>query len=215
MRVILLGPPGVGKGTQAAEISQKYSIPHISTGDIFRENIKLGTDLGKEAKVYLDRGKLAPDDLTIRIVSARLKENDCANGFLLDGFPRTVFQAEALDQFLKDEKIRVDTVIKLDADKDVIVQRTAGRRVCKVCKATYNIESKPTKVPGICDLCGGEVYQRADDDEATVAKRIEVYLTETQPLVDYYTAFGCLIHIDGEQEMQTVSQSIMKALKGL
>jgi adenylate kinase len=212
MRVILLGPPGVGKGTQAIEISKKYNIPHISTGDIFRESIKHETELGKEVKTYLDRGKLVPDDLTIQIVRSRLQEPDCQNGFLLDGFPRTVFQAEAFSKILKEQGQALDAIVKLDADKDVIAKRTAGRRVCRECKATYNIVTKPTKRPGVCDICGAEVYQRADDDEATVAKRIEVYLKQTQPLVDYYEHTGRLLHIDGEQEMEAVTEAIMQGL---
>lgn len=213
MRVILLGPPGVGKGTQAAEISQRYNIPHISTGDIFRENIKNETAIGKEVKAYLDNGKLVPDELTIKIVEARLSADDCKNGFLLDGFPRTVFQAESFDDFLEKSDDAIEAVVKLDADAEVIAKRTAGRRVCKECKATYHTEAKPTKKEGVCDLCGGEVFQRADDDEATVAKRIQVYLAETSPLAEYYEASGHLIHIDGQQEIKEVTEAIFGALE--
>lgn len=214
MRLILLGLPGVGKGTQAVEISTRYDIPHISTGDILRENIKLGSELGKLAEKYLGDGKLVPDEVVLDIVKSRLAEADCKKGFLMDGFPRTAAQALAFDQMLDEENLVLDKVIKIDGNKEAIVKRTSGRRVCKECKATYNIESKPTKRPGICDACGGEVYQRDDDKAETVKRRIEIYLEQTKPLQDYYNEKGCLVRIDGLLEIDTVTELIIKALEG-
>ena len=208
MNLILLGPPGAGKGTQAAKIIEKYSIPHISTGDSFRANIKEGTELGKRAQEYMNRGELVPDDLVVEIATDRLKADDCKNGFLLDGFPRTVFQAEAMEKL----GIEVDKVVDIQVGRDTLIKRATGRRVCKKCGETYHISFRPTKVDGVCDKCGGEVAHRADDQEATVARRIDVYLTETAPLVDYYEKKGKIVHVDGEQEASTVQEKIFAAL---
>ncbi|AOT71188.1 adenylate kinase [Geosporobacter ferrireducens] len=212
MRVILLGPPGAGKGTQAAGIIDRYHIPHISTGDIFRKNIKEGTELGKKAKEYMDQGLLVPDDLVVAIVEDRLKEEDCKNGFLLDGFPRTVYQAEALDKVLDKMNSVLDKVINVNVDKEILIERAVGRRICKDCGATYHIQFNPPAKADICDKCGSTLYQRADDNEETVTKRIEVYLNETQPLIDYYKGKGTLVTIDGQQPIDKVFQEIIAAL---
>ncbi|MBP2028037.1 adenylate kinase [Acetoanaerobium pronyense] len=212
MNLILLGPPGAGKGTQASGIVDKYNVPHISTGDIFRKNIKENTELGKKAKEYLDSGKLVPDELVVAIVEDRLKEDDTKKGFLLDGFPRTVFQAEALDKFLQSIDSKIDAVVNIEVDKGILVGRAVGRRICKNCGATFHIEFNPPKKSDICDVCGGELYQRSDDNEETVSKRIEVYLNETQPLIDYYKGQNILLTIDGEQDIKKVFQDIVEAL---
>jgi len=212
MNLILLGPPGAGKGTQASGIVDKYNVPHISTGDIFRKNIKENTELGKKAKEYLDSGKLVPDELVVAIVEDRLKEDDTKKGFLLDGFPRTVFQAEALDKFLQSIDSKIDAVVNIEVDKSILVGRAVGRRICKNCGATFHIEFNPPRKSDICDVCGGELYQRSDDNEETVSKRIEVYLNETQPLIDYYKGQDILLTIDGEQDIKKVFQDIEKAL---
>lgn len=212
MRIILLGPPGAGKGTQAAGIVEKYNIPHISTGDIFRKNIKEGTDLGKKAKGFIDQGLLVPDELTVGLVTDRISQADCANGFMLDGFPRNVAQAQHLDEYLKEVGISLSTVVNIEVDKDILVGRAVGRRICKACGATYHVEFNPPKVDGVCDVCGGELYQRADDNEETVSKRIQVYLDETKPLVDYYSKEGIIANINGEQSIDKVFEDIVKAL---
>lgn len=212
MRIILLGPPGAGKGTQAAGIVEKYNIPHISTGDIFRKNIKEGTDLGKKAKGFIDQGLLVPDELTVGLVTDRISQADCANGFMLDGFPRNVAQAQHLDEYLKEVGISLSTVVNIEVDKDILVGRAVGRRICKACGATYHVEFNPPKVDGVCDVCGGELYQRADDNEETVSKRIQVYLDETKPLVDYYSKEGIIANINGEQSIDKVFEDIVEAL---
>lgn len=197
MNLILLGPPGAGKGTQAAMIVEKYNIPHISTGDIFRENIKNGTKLGKKAKAYMDKGELVPDGLVIEIAEDRLRKEDCKEGFLLDGFPRTVEQAVALDAFLADEGKKVDHVLDIDVDKPELLKRITGRRVCQACGATFHVTGMPPKVEGVCDKCGGELIQRADDTVETAENRIEVYNSQTKPLLDYYDRAGNIAHLDG------------------
>lgn len=212
LRTILLGPPGAGKGTQAVKIVEKYNIPHISTGDIFRENIKNGTDLGKRAKAYMDKGELVPDELVVEIATDRLTKDDCKNGFLLDGFPRTIFQAEKLDAFLEARGEKLDKVINIDADTEALVKRITGRRVCKECGASYHVENIPPKKEGICDLCGGELIQRADDTKETVLNRIDVYNKQTMPLVDYYQKADIIANIDGNKELDDVLADIVKAL---
>ncbi|MDB6277265.1 adenylate kinase [Clostridioides difficile] len=212
MRIILLGPPGAGKGTQAAGIVEKYNIPHISTGDIFRKNIKEGTELGKKAKEYMDQGLLVPDELTVGLVTDRISQEDCKNGFMLDGFPRNVAQGEHLDIFLKNAGISLDKVVNIEVDKSILVSRAVGRRICKSCGATYHVEFNPTKVEGVCDVCQGELYQRADDNEETVSKRIQVYLDETKPLVDYYSKQGIIADIKGDQAIDKVFEDIVAAL---
>lgn len=212
LRTILLGPPGAGKGTQAAKIVEKYNIPHISTGDIFRENIKNGTELGKKAQEYMNRGELVPDDLVIEIATTRLLADDCANGFLLDGFPRTVYQAQKLDEFLADHGSKIDKVIDIAVEKEELMTRLTGRRVCKSCGASYHIVNIPPKKEGVCDVCGGPLFQRADDNVETVTNRIEVYEAQTMPLVEYYEKAGNIAHIDGATGLESVFTDIVKAL---
>lgn len=212
MRLVLLGPPGAGKGTQASAIVEKYKIPHISTGDIFRANIKGGTALGKEAKAFMDKGLLVPDELVVSIVKDRLLNDDCAEGFLLDGFPRTVNQAESLDSELCNMGIELDRVININANADILIERAVGRRICRECGATYHIKFNPPKVEGVCDKDGGELYQRDDDNEDTVATRINVYMEQTQPLIDYYGSKGLLLDVDGTLEISTVFELITEAL---
>ena len=212
MNLILLGPPGAGKGTQAVNIVEKYNVPHISTGDIFRANIKNGTELGLKAKAYMDRGELVPDDLVCDIATSRLLEDDCKNGFLLDGFPRTVYQAEKLDAFLAEHGKKVDKVLDIAVEKEELMIRLLGRRVCKACGASFHVKNMPPKVEGVCDNCGGELIQRADDNEETVSNRIEVYNSQTMPLVEYYEKAGNIAHIDGAIGLENVFNSIVSAL---
>ncbi|MEG0575819.1 MAG: adenylate kinase [Anaerovoracaceae bacterium] len=212
MNLILLGPPGAGKGTQAVRIIEKYNIPHISTGDIFRKNIKEGTVLGKKAQEYMNKGELVPDSLVIEIATDRLTEDDCKNGFLLDGFPRTVEQAVALDAFLGERDKKIDHVLDIDVEKDELMTRLIGRRVCKSCGATYHITNMPPKAEGICDKCGGELMQRADDTESTVANRIEVYNLQTKPLLDYYDKAGNIAHLDGSIGFKNLFTEIVEIL---
>ena len=210
MNLILLGPPGAGKGTQAVKIVEKYGIPQISTGDIFRKNIKEGTELGKEAKPYMDKGELVPDDLVIAIATSRLLEEDCKGGFLLDGFPRTVYQAEKLDGFLGHKGQKVDLVIALSVEDEELIRRIVGRRVCKNCGRTYHVATMRPSKEGVCDSCGGELYQRADDEETTVRTRISVYEEQTSPLISYYEKAGILVHIDGALGLENVTAEITK-----
>ena len=212
LRTVLLGPPGAGKGTQAVRIVERYNIPHISTGDIFRDNIKRGTELGKKAQEYMNKGELVPDDLVIVIATTRLLEDDCKNGFLLDGFPRTVYQAEKLDEFLAEHDMKLDKVIDIEVEKEELITRLTGRRVCKKCGASYHVVNIPPKKEGICDICGEELFQRADDTIETVENRIEVYNEQTMPLVDYYTKAGNIATIDGALGLENVFAEIVKAL---
>ena len=212
LRTILLGPPGAGKGTQAAKIVEKYGVPHISTGDIFRENIKKGTELGKKAQEYMNRGELVPDDLVIEIATTRLLEDDCRNGFLLDGFPRTVYQAEKLDEFLAARDSKIDKVLDIAVEKEELITRLTGRRVCKACGASFHVVNIPPKQEGVCDYCGGELIQRADDNLETVTNRIDVYEAQTMPLIDYYEKAGNLVHIDGSTGLENVFADIVSAL---
>ena len=212
LRTILLGPPGAGKGTQAVKIVEKYGIPHISTGDIFRENIKKGTELGKKAQEYMNKGELVPDDLVIAIATARLLEDDCKTGFLRDGFPRTVYQAEKLDEFLEAHNSKIDKVVDISVGKEELMIRLTGRRVCKKCGASYHIVNIPPKKEGVCDICGGPLIQRDDDNAETAANRIEVYEEQTRPLVDYYKKAGNLVLIDGTTGLENVFADIVRAL---
>jgi len=213
VRLILLGPPGVGKGTQASAIVKKYNIPHISTGDIFRANIKEGTELGKEAQSYMNKGLLVPDDFVVSIVKDRLEKEDCKDGFLLDGFPRTINQADSLDQELEKMGIKLDKVVNIDADKEILIQRAIGRRICKQCGATYHVEFNPPKKENVCDLDGGELFQREDDIKETVATRIEVYLEQTQPLINYYSKKGIILNVDGTRPIEATFETIVNALE--
>lgn len=212
MKLILLGPPGAGKGTQAESIKEAYNLIHISTGDIFRKNMKENTPLGVKAKEYVDKGQLVPDEITIAMVEDRLSQEDVREGFLLDGFPRSTSQAEALDDIMMELGSKIDKVINIEVDKNILVDRVVGRRICKECGATYHVRSNPPKQAGICDKCGGALYQRADDTEETVAKRISIYEEETLPLVEYYTEKGNLFTVDGTLGIDTVFGKIQKAL---
>jgi adenylate kinase len=209
MKIVLLGPPGAGKGTQAKQISNNYNIPHISTGDMFRKNISEKTALGIKAKEYMDRGLLVPDELTIEIVKDRLGNEDCKNGFLLDGFPRTVKQAEALDLFLTEE---IDTALLIKVPRDSILERMTGRRVCPKCGATYHIKFNPAKVENKCDVCGSELIQRKDDSVETVEERLDVYHRQTEPLVEYYKSKNVLGTVDGTKHIDDVFKDIMDVL---
>lgn len=212
MKIVLLGPPGAGKGTQAKSISNRYSIPHISTGDIFRKNISENTPLGIEAKSYMDNGQLVPDEVTINMVKDRLQQDDCKNGYLLDGFPRTVHQAEALDNFLTEREESIDTALLIEVLKEFILERMTGRRVCPSCGASYHIKFNPPTNDGKCDLCGSDVIQRKDDTEETVKERLDVYENQTQPLIDFYKNKKQLSVVDGTQAINEVFESICKIL---
>ena len=212
MRLVLLGPPGEGKGNKESSIVAEYGITHISTGDIFRHNIKNETELGKKVKSYLDKGQLVPDELTIDLVWDRLSKDDCKKGFLLDGFPRTINQAEALQKGLEERGLKLDKVINIDVDKNILVKRLSGRRVCKNCGETYHIDNKPTLKDGVCDKCSGEVIQRADDNEKTVLDRIEVYEKQTFPLIDFYKNLGLILTVDGTLSIEDVFSQIKESL---
>lgn len=213
MNLLIMGPPGAGKGTQAAEIVKELKIPHISTGDMLREAVKQGTEMGKKAKEYMDKGQLVPDEVIIGVVKERLGQPDCKVGFLLDGFPRTLPQAEALDQTLKEMGIKLDAVINIRVPREKIVDRITGRRVCRSCGDTYHVVNKPPKESGKCDKCGGELYQRSDDTAETVNKRLDVYEAQTQPLLDYYGKQGIVLDINGDQPINRVLEDILSALK--
>lgn len=208
-----MGPPGAGKGTQAADLVKKYQIPHISTGDMFRAAIKSGTALGLKAKEYMDAGQLVPDEVTIGIVAERLAEDDCSKGFLLDGFPRTVPQADALDKILKDLNMELDGVINIEVPEDKLIERLTGRRICRKCGATYHLVFNPPAAESVCDQCSGELYQRSDDTLETAKNRLQVYNDQTQPLIDYYRQKGYLKEINGDQDIAKVLQDIEKALE--
>ncbi len=212
MKIIMLGAPGAGKGTQAKKIAAKYDIPHISTGDIFRANIKNGTELGNKAKTYMDQGFLVPDELVVDLVVDRVKQDDCKNGYVLDGFPRTIPQAEALDKALAAIGEKMDYAIDVDVPDENIVHRMSGRRACVGCGATYHLEYAPTKTEGICDACGKELILRDDDKPETVKKRLGVYHEQTQPLIDYYTNAGILRTVDGTVDINDVFQTIVDIL---
>lgn len=212
LRAVLLGPPGAGKGTQAVRLIEKYEIPHISTGDIFRKNIKEGTELGKKAQEYMNAGALVPDELVVDLVKDRLQQDDCKNGFLLDGFPRTIFQAEKLDEFLSESNLKMDIVINLKVEKEALIKRLTGRRVCKDCGASYHIVNIPPKKEGVCDICGGELIQRKDDNIETVENRINVYEEQTAPLIGYYKEAGSLVDFDGEASLDEVFDAIVQAI---
>ncbi|CEE00011.1 MULTISPECIES: adenylate kinase [Bacillaceae] len=215
MNLILMGLPGAGKGTQAEKIVQKYQIPHISTGDMFRQAIKDGTELGLKAKSYMDKGELVPDEVTVGIVRERLSKSDCQAGFLLDGFPRTVQQAESLDQILNDLNKKIDYCIHINVDKNILMERLTGRRICKSCGATYHLVFNPPQVANTCDKCGGELYQRPDDHAETVQNRLDVNVKQMKPLLDFYASKDVLKTINGVQEINKVFEEIDKLLAGL
>lgn len=212
MNIILLGPPGGGKGTQARFITEKFGIPQISTGDMLRDAVTNKTDLGLKAKEYMDAGKLVPDDLVIKIVEERLKRDDCKDGFILDGFPRTLLQAEALDKILTRMSKKMDYVINIDVPAEDIVKRLTSRRICKKCGNIYNLLSNPPKIDGRCDICGGELYQRDDDKEETVRRRLTVYKEDTEPLIMYYKNKGVLKTIDGRKDIDDVKNLIERTI---
>jgi adenylate kinase len=212
MRIILLGPPGAGKGTQAKSISNKFSIPHVSTGDIFRKNISEKTPLGIEAKKHIDKGHLVPDELTIDIIRDRLNNEDCSNGFLLDGYPRTVKQAEVLETLLEEQSSVLDVALLIKVPREFILSRMTGRRVCLTCGASYHITYNPPKVEGKCNLCGSDLIQRADDSKETVSERLDIYDAQTQPLIKYYGDKNLLSVVDGTQAINSVFESICSIL---
>ncbi|MCX7843623.1 MAG: adenylate kinase [Clostridia bacterium] len=212
MRLILLGAPGSGKGTQAALLQEKLNIPHISTGDIFRSNIKSGTELGKLAKCYIDKGMLVPDSVTIDLVKDRLRQPDCNNGFIMDGFPRTIPQAEYLENALKEMGMHVDAALNIDVPDEVIISRISGRRICPACGMSYNVVSNPPRTEGICDSCGGRVVHRDDDKEETVVNRLKVYHEQTEPLIKFYEARGKLKTVDGQGSVEESSKRVFKVL---
>ena len=212
MKLVLLGPPGAGKGTQAARLEEAYDVPHISTGDIFRKAIKEETELGQKAKQYLDQGKLVPDEVTNGIVKERLAQSDCEEGFILDGFPRTVNQAEALSQILNDLDYELDAAVNITVSDDEVVKRLSGRRICDDCGATYHVDFNPPQEEGVCDQCGGELYQRDDDTPDTIKERLEVYYDKTAAVVDYYKDKDRLVTINGEQGLDEVFAAIKENL---
>ena len=213
MYILLMGPPGAGKGTQAEKLIREYGIPQISTGDMFRAAVKSGTALGKEAKSYMDKGALVPDSVTVGIVNERLAQDDCKKGWILDGFPRTTAQASALDAILHDLGIQLTAVLDFNVNRDDLVKRVSGRLVCRQCGASFHKEFRPPKQEGVCDNCGGELYQRTDDDEVTVRERLAVYDTSTKPLIDYYKVSGRYYEINGDQSMDKVFADVQAALK--
>lgn len=215
MNIILMGLPGAGKGTQASEIVKKFPIPHISTGDMFRKAIKDETELGKEAKSYMDHGELVPDEVTVGIVKERLSEDDAKKGFLLDGFPRTLEQAEALSKIMTELGRKIDAVINIEVPEEELMNRLTGRRVCEVCGTTYHLVFNPPKVDGVCDLDGGKLYQREDDNPETVAKRLEVNVKQSKPILEYYDKEGVLKNVDGSKDIQEVTGSIIDILEDL
>lgn len=215
MNIVLFGPPGAGKGTQAQFLSEEYNIPHISTGDILRDNVKNGTALGTKAKSYMDKGELVPDNLLIDLIKVRLEAPDTRKGFLLDGFPRTIPQAQALDEILDDMNKNLDSVVNIEVGPAELVRRLSGRRICRNCGSSYHLVLNPSKVKDICDACGGELYQRADDQEAAIKNRLEVYKKQTQPVLEYYKKKGVLINIDGDREIEEITSDIKSALEEL
>jgi adenylate kinase len=212
MRSVLLGAPGSGKGTQAGIISDRLGIAHIASGDLFREAASKGDEIGRQAQHYMERGLLVPDEVTIRMILERIATADCANGFILDGFPRTLDQAKVLDRALRETGKAIDKVLYIRVATDELVRRLSGRSICRSCQTPYNEVSSPPKVAGICDLCGGELYQRPDDLPETVRKRIEVYFTETAPLIDYYRKAAKLVEIEGEGEIEEIGERLINAL---
>jgi len=215
MNLVLMGLPGAGKGTQAEKIVEHYDIPHISTGDMFRAAIKEGTQLGLKAKSFMDQGNLVPDEVTIGIVRERLNKQDCENGFLLDGFPRTVAQAGALEAITKELNKQIDYVINIDVDQSILMERLTGRRICKDCGATYHLVFNPPAKEGVCDKCGGELYQRADDNAETVSTRLSVNVKQSQPLLDFYQEKGYLRNINGNQDINIVFEDVRQLLAGV
>ena len=214
MHILLMGPPGAGKGTQAAELVKEFNIPHISTGDMFRAAMKEGTEMGKLAKSYIDAGNLVPDSVTVGIVRDRLAQDDCKKGFILDGFPRTVEQADALDGIMADLGLSLTRVLNISVPAADLVERAVGRRICKKCGATYHVKFNPSHKEGVCDECGGELFQRADDTAETMTNRLSVYEASTKPLIDYYQKAGIYTEVDGRQAIDKVTKDLIETLKG-
>lgn len=212
MNIVLMGPPGAGKGTQAEVMARNLFVPHISTGDIFRANIKAGTELGQLANQYISKGDLVPDEVTMAMIRDRLAEDDCAEGFILDGLPRTIGQADALAAVLADQGKSLDKVVNIDVPIEKLIARLSGRRVCRNCSQTYHLLNNPPMEEGICDECGGELYQRADDSEETIKNRLDVYVAQSSPLIEYYEAKGLLLSIDGDQSINNVLTDIGRGL---
>ena len=215
MQLLLMGPPGAGKGTQAAELVKKFNIPHISTGDMFRAAVKEGTELGKQAKAVMDAGGLVPDEITIGIVRERLAKDDCKKGFILDGFPRTVEQADALTNILNELDIKLTRVLNIHVPASDLIERAVGRRICKQCGATYHVKFNPTQKEGTCDNCGGELYQRKDDNEETMKNRLSAYENSTKPLIDYYKKANLYTEIDGRQPIDKVTEDLVNVLSSV
>lgn len=213
MRLVLLGAPGAGKGTQAVILSEKLNIPHISTGDIFRNNIKNKTELGKKAEEYITKGLLVPDEITVDLMKDRLKEDDCKNGFILDGFPRNIAQAEALDNYLNEMGVKLDCALNIHVDDEEIIERISGRRVCQNCGKSYHVKYNPPAVNGECDDCKSKLIQRDDDKEETVMKRLETYHKQTEPLIEYYQKKGLLKTVIGQEKVEDTTREVMKALE--
>lgn len=214
MHILLMGPPGAGKGTQAMRLVEEFKIPHISTGDMFRAAVKEGTDLGKKAKACMDNGQLVPDEITIGIVKERLSKADCKEGFILDGFPRTVEQAVALDKILKELGINLKCALNVNVPATELIRRAVGRRICKKCGATFHVEFKPSSKGDVCDICDGDLFQRADDSEATMKNRLSVYEEQTKPLISYYEKEDLYREVDGSQSMDKVFEDIVAILRG-
>jgi adenylate kinase len=214
MNIVLLGAPGAGKGTQASILSQRLKLAHIASGDLFREALAKGTELGRQAKVYMEQGKLVPNDITIKMVLERIKAPDCQMGIILDGFPRNVEQAKALDEAFKQLKKTIDRAVYIKVSEAELLKRLTGRWICRKCQAPYHEVNSPPKVAGKCDKCGGELYQRADDNTETIKKRLEVFFAETAPLIDYYTKAGKLLEVQGEGSMEEIGERIISGLKG-
>ena len=212
MNIVLMGPPGAGKGTQADVMARNLFVPHISTGDIFRANIKAGTELGQLANQYISKGDLVPDEVTLAMIKDRLAEDDCAKGFILDGLPRTIGQADALEAILAEQGKQLDKVVNIDVPEELLIARLCGRRVCRNCSQTYHLENNPPTEAGRCDECGGELYQRADDSEETIKNRLEVYRAQLEPLIAYYEQKGLLLSINGNQTINNVLMDIGKGL---
>ena len=215
MQLLLMGPPGAGKGTQAVKLVEKFSIPQISTGDMFRAAVKEGTELGKKAKACMEAGTLVPDEVTVGIVRERLAKDDCKGGFILDGFPRTVEQAEALEKILDELNLKLTKVLNIHVPAEYLIERAIGRRICKTCGATYHVKFKPSKSDDTCDNCGGKLYQRADDNEETMKKRLSVYEDSTRPLIDYYKKIGVYAEIDGKQPIEKVTEELVNVLSSV
>lgn len=213
MNLILLGPPGAGKGTQAINLAKKLGAAHIATGDMFRQAIASGTPVGKKAKEYLDKGALVPDEITIQMLLERLEQPDCKNGFILDGFPRNMSQAEALDKALRDRNSTIDWALLIEVRDEELTKRLTGRWICRACQTPYNLKSSPPKVAGKCDRCGGDIYQRDDDKEAVIANRLKVYREQSLPLINYYEPSGRLKRVNGEQAIDKVEKDLLEAAK--